>query len=66
MAGEKDLATLLATMEPSLHDGEFVFCSVSGLDGLDLDEVLLFFREQDGVTLILRKEAADRLGLTYG
>jgi len=66
MAGEKDLATLLATMEPRLQEGDFVFCSVPLIDGVDLKEVVLFFREQEGVTLILRKEIADRLGFAYG
>jgi len=66
MAGEKDLTTLLATMEPILQEGDFVFCSVPGLGGIDLQEVVMFFREQEGVTLILRKEVADRLDFAYG
>ena len=65
MPGEKDLSTLLKTLEPTLQEGEYVFCCVPELDGIDQGEVLLSFREAEGVTVILRKERADGLGLTY-
>lgn len=67
MAGEKDLAMLLATLEPRLQEGDYVFCSVPVLGGgVNLEDVVLLFREAEGITLILRREVADQLGLPYG
>jgi hypothetical protein len=65
MAGEKDLKKLLATMEPVMHSGEFVFCSVRTMDGIAVGDVVMCFREGEGIALILEKERADRQGLKY-
>lgn len=65
MSGITDLSTLLAGLEPVLVDGEFVYATVpSGNlhDYLALEPIGLFF-ETEGLTLILPKEAADRVGL---
>ncbi|WP_125780089.1 ACT domain-containing protein [Pseudoalteromonas rubra] len=66
MAGIIDLAALLKTMEPVLHDTEYVFCSVSG----DLEEYvplspIATFQEHEGLTLIVTKAAAQQYGLEY-
>lgn len=65
MAGEKDLKKLLTQLEPRLNPGAFVFCSLPDISGIDLQEVILIFREAEGTTLILPQETADRLGLPY-
>lgn len=60
-----DLNTLLKTMNPVLRSGEYVFCTVNNLSKIDLTDILLFFREEEGMTIITRKETADRLNLSY-
>ena len=53
MAGEEDLGKLLATMQPVLQSGAFVFATIEGHDipsGLD---PIGTFREAEGLTLIL-------------
>jgi hypothetical protein len=65
-AGETDLALLLQAMQPELETGEFVFCSVKELTSLTRSpEPWGQFREKEGITLILPKPEADRLGLHY-
>lgn len=68
MSGEKELAVLLKNMEPVLHSGDYVFCTVQDLKQVsDLDKVLSFFRETEAVTIVLEKATADewKLGYTY-
>jgi uncharacterized protein len=63
MAGERDLDRLLATMEPVLQPGRFVFTTVGEVP-VDCDPVVLV-REAEGTTLVVEREEADRLGLPY-
>jgi uncharacterized protein len=65
MSAEKNLTTLLKTMQPELQTGDFVFCTVSDLTKVNLNDVLLFFKEKEGITLILTQEIADQLGFDY-
>lgn len=62
MTGISDLKTLLATMEPELQPGEFVFCSVphdmATPDGM---MPLGMFMEKEGRTLIVDADTATRL-----
>jgi hypothetical protein len=63
---EKNLATLLASMDPHLHAEEFVFSSVSEDEfGALILKPLSVFREREGVSLIVEKTAADRASLKY-
>jgi hypothetical protein len=66
MTGEKELTRLLREMKPTLRDGEFVYCSVPGT----LREVLHLapegcFWEAEGMSLILRRGAAETEGLAF-
>src|SRR6478752_3181431 len=63
MAGEDNLGTLLATMEPVLRDGMFVFATVAGPDIPTGLAPIGSFREDEGLTLILSAEEAARAGL---
>ena len=63
-AGESDLTLLLASMSPELHDGSYVFVVDEGHGGRD--EAVVVVVEAEGTTLVLRRERADELGLTYG
>jgi hypothetical protein len=65
MAGEENLQTLLKTMKPQHNVGEYVFCVVNNLKKLNLEEVILVFKEQEGTTVVIKKELADSLKLDY-
>lgn len=65
MPGEKDLSRLLQHMQPTLNPGEFVFCTLSKLDNLPLQQIVCFFKEAEGYTLILPRALADELTLPY-
>ncbi|MRX68309.1 hypothetical protein SAMN06265349_103431 [Flavobacterium resistens] len=65
MSGEKDLQKLLKTMKPKHKLGDYVFCKVEKLEGLDLNEIDMIFREEEAITLILKEEIASKLNLDY-
>jgi hypothetical protein len=65
MPGEKDLVQLLKTMQPSLNEGEYVFCTVADLKGIPPDQIISFFKESEGYTLILDRSMADQWQLDY-
>ncbi|MCU0390619.1 MAG: ACT domain-containing protein [Thermoflexibacter sp.] len=65
MIGETNLDQLLKTIEPKLHEGDYIFCTVKDFKKTNLSEVILFFREEEGFTLILEKKVADSLQLEY-
>ena len=67
MSGTTELEQLLTSLSPKLMDEEFVFCTVQGdfSDYLELNP-LATFRENEGLTLVLTKEAASNAGLSFG
>jgi len=65
MNGEKDLGILLKHMSPRWIAGEYVFCCVEDAVHIDLPSVIGTFREQEGTTVILPRQRADELGLSY-
>lgn len=65
MEGEKDLEKLLKTMKPSRNEGDYVFCAVNNITTMDSSDIIMFFREQEGFTIIIKKELADYLKLEY-
>jgi hypothetical protein len=66
MTGETNLSVLLKSMQPALDDREYVFCSVSHQERqyLKLD-LVCYFREAEGLTLVLQREYADAAELSY-
>lgn len=65
MSGETDLGRLIREMKPELHEGKYVFCTVSEFR-LSIDfEPLFLFQEQEGTTVILPKQQAEQLELPY-
>lgn len=66
MSGITELDLLLSSMSPELMVDDYVFCTVEGdpVDYLALSP-LAIFREQEGFTLVLTKQAADLAGLAY-
>ena len=65
MSGEVNLEVLLNNMRPVLNTGDYVFCNVSSFDKIDLKQIIGSFKEEEGITLIISKAYADRLGLSY-
>lgn len=65
MTGETNLSRLLASLSPRLNPGRFVFCSVPQPTVVQVAAALGSFLEAEGTTLILAREEAERLGLTY-
>jgi uncharacterized protein len=65
MTGELNLSTLLKTMKPKLNDGSFVFCTIDDLKLVDTKDTVLIFKEEEAITIIVKKEIADKLNLAY-
>lgn len=63
--GETNLKELLKSMKPRLNEGEYVFCTLSEDFKEDLPKVICTFNEQEGLSIILKKEEADNLNLNY-
>lgn len=64
MSGEIDLDRLIASMDPVLRPGTYVFATLA--PGAAVPERLapvMQFRESEGVTLILEQDAAAQAGL---
>ncbi|HEX8658726.1 MAG TPA: ACT domain-containing protein [Hymenobacter sp.] len=66
MTGETNLPRLLATMQPVLNPGEYVFCTTNAEVSVPAEAVLGSFREPEGLTLIMARETADAHRLPYG
>lgn len=62
MSGETDLATLLASLEPALRPGQFVFVVIDDPAGIEPEATV---REEEGLSAVLERERADALGLDY-
>jgi len=65
MTGETNLDNLLKTMNPKLNEGEYVFCTVNELSQLSFSDIILFFKEEEGFTIVVEKKLADSLHLNY-
>jgi hypothetical protein len=65
MPGESDLNVILKTLKPFLHEGEYVFCQVPDQYPVDLNDIISYFKEGEGVTIILSKTTADQFKLPY-
>ena len=67
MYGDRNLDTLLKTMQPLLTDGKWVFrTSVNGFDAAKLETAILMFREPEGVTIINPAKPSDEGLPTWG
>ncbi len=64
MAGESDLTTLLRSMHPVIREGDYVYALWP--HGRPLEgNIEAAVREAEGLTVVLRREEAGRLGLSY-
>lgn len=58
-----DLDVLLGSLDPRLNDGVFVYSTVPFETDLSLMPVVFTFREDEGITIILRESEAIANGL---
>lgn len=65
MSGETNLSALLKTMNPYRNEGDYVFCTVENLNNISLNDVLFHFKEKEAYTIVLKKEYADKMNLSY-
>ena len=64
MSGERNLDALIAHMAPQVRPGVFVFCTMPAHQELPAGvKPILLFREDEGTTVVLRQEEAERAGL---
>ncbi len=52
-------------MTPKLNIGEYVFCVVNDFTRITREDTILLFREEEGNTIVIKKELADSLNLDY-
>ncbi|CAM3457831.1 ACT domain-containing protein [Zobellia roscoffensis] len=65
MAGEKNLAEMVKGMTPKLNEGEYVFVTLTDASQISRADTLCEFKEQEGITVIITKQKADTLRLSY-
>ncbi|MFC6440675.1 ACT domain-containing protein [Bowmanella sp. JS7-9] len=66
MSGETNLARLLANLTPELDSTEYVYCCVKQRpDGITDEDCLAYIHEREGLTLVLTRQKADALQLSW-
>lgn len=65
MIGETSLSKLTRNMKPILNEGDYVFVTTKNLNQIDRIKTILEFKEAEGTTVILTKNVADQLNLSY-
>ncbi|WP_103072548.1 ACT domain-containing protein [Aquimarina sediminis] len=65
MTGETNISTLIKDMTPVLNSGEYVFATLKDISKIDRNDTICEFKEKEGTTIVIKKEKADELGLTY-
>ena len=62
---ELDINYILQNLSPQLNEGVFVFCTVDNTLNLEEIDIEASVIESEGRTIVLRKEIADQLNLSY-
>lgn len=65
MSGQTSLPLLLRSMSPQLNEGDYVFCTLAEDTPLQGRSVIASIREQEGLSVVLARQDADALGLSY-
>ena len=65
MSGEKNLSKLIKEMSPKLNKGDYVFCTLKSLDGIDRKDTICEFKENKDITIVIEQKKADILNLQY-
>lgn len=50
---------------PTLHDGDYVFTTTNDCSTINRNDTICEFKEEEGVTIVIAKEKADALHLSY-
>ncbi len=65
MSGIIELSSFLSEMNPKINEGRYVFTVVDSFFQINFSDILATFKEGEHMTLVLKKEKADILKLTY-
>jgi len=65
MTGETNISALAKGMSPTLKKGEYVFCTLKDADSITSEDTICEFKEPEGLSIVIEKQKADRLGLEY-
>jgi hypothetical protein len=65
MTGETDLAKLLQHMRPERNTGDYVFCLMDSFEQAAALGPVGMFQEKEGVTVIVSRDQADAMSLSY-
>ncbi|NAS30274.1 ACT domain-containing protein [Flavobacteriaceae bacterium R38] len=65
MLKEDNLTELIKEMNPVLNKHEYVFCCVDSLKNISRKHILCEFKEEEGTTIVIKREKADQYGLPY-
>ncbi len=65
MSKETNLDILIKNMTPELQNGAYVFLSIKTTEGIPRKDILCEFKEKEGVTIIVERQKADDLRLSY-
>lgn len=65
MSGEKILSKLLKNINPLLHEGQYVFATVTDTKQINRVDTICEFKEAEGITIVIEKSKADTLNLNY-
>ena len=52
-------------MYPLLNKGEYVFCSIPNDSALNTDKILFYFKEKEGITIVVEKQEAEEKNYNY-
>lgn len=65
MSGEMDIGVLLASMNPVIEDEIYVFVTLTTPYDVQALDPILQFREAEGMTLIMRKDTAEKHDIPF-
>jgi hypothetical protein len=65
MKGETNISVLIKGMAPILNNGEFIFSTLGDSSIVDRADTIFEFKEREGLSIVIEKQKADRLGLEY-
>ncbi|MEE6127817.1 ACT domain-containing protein [Chryseobacterium arthrosphaerae] len=65
MEGEVSLKNILKNLNPALNEGKYVYCTVDNIEAIPLSNILFLFKEAESITIVLKKEDAEALNLSF-